>query len=335
MAALDSEQKRKTKYNQWFVESCRQFKDIKAETCLAVLNHLEPNSKAAHDTVIPLLSLRLLLCRCLGVKLSFKISALKRQEDQFMEWALVQYTSLCRPLKGWTGWTPEDVWFGQGLVYSLVKPDCENHFGETIIDFVVLNRTGQTRKIGLPSLTLESLPKWCWVNPDCEKTCQIANADIGDAKFFASLYQGQTIALAESKDCDMNDEEQTKVDLATQKQQMQELSIKYEQASFFEALALPPPPPKSARRQTASSKSGTLPPPKKPKAPPFSKKAMMMTPETLQCGIELADGSRVPSIALTKEMMAIQNAPWQLPSAREIGDIIERSDATEMEALFH
>ena len=62
---------------------------------------------------------------------------------------------------------------------------------------------------------------------------------------------------------------------------------------------------------------------------------MMMTPETLQCGIELADGSRVPSIAVKKEMMAIQNAPWQLPSAREIGDIIERSDATEMEALFH
>ena len=133
VAALDREQKRKNKYNQWFVESCRQFKDIKAEKCLAVLNHLEPNFKAAHDTVIPLLSLRLLLCRCLGVKLSFKIPALKRQEDQFMEWALVQYTSLCRPLKGWTGWTPEDVWFGQGLVYSLVKPDCENHFGETII----------------------------------------------------------------------------------------------------------------------------------------------------------------------------------------------------------
>ena len=245
VAALDSQRKKQVDHG-WFVRSCRQFKDIKGDRCLEIMIHLEPDFQAKHDTNIPLTNLRLMVCRCLGVRLHFRIPRTKRHEEDLLAWAKIQYEIQGCPLKNWPGWSDDCTHFGPQLIYSLVRPKTRSRSGQTKITHVRLNRTGQIAAINLDTLCLENFSEWVWTDPDCEERCKLENFECGDSKWLGKLFKGSTIELSENN----NDEHD---DGAPEMEHDGPAIIEDKSdGTFFEQLRVPLPPKTGCKKSAAA-----------------------------------------------------------------------------------
>ena len=198
VAALDSK-KRKHAEGQWFVASCRQFRDVKEAKVIKIPETIEPDFAAAQETKIPLAHLRIRLARSLGVKLSFRIPAAKRDEESFLAWSAVQYSLQNAPLRGWLPWKRDDCWFGLGLVYSLEKPPMFQGEERIPIRFVRLQRTGEVRELKLDDLYMDNLEDWHWINGDDEELCQLCNNEIGVSRFLGKMFKDTTRVLIDEE----------------------------------------------------------------------------------------------------------------------------------------
>ena len=263
VAALDS-QRKKPLNSGWFVRSCRQYKDIKGDRCLEIMQHIEPDFQLQHDTSIPLMSLRLMLCRCLGVRLSFRIPRTKRHEEDFLAWAKIQYVAQGCPLKNWPGWQDDFTHFGPQLIYSLLRPTIRSRCGQTKITHVKLNRTGQVAAIHLDSLCLDNVSEWIWTDADCEERCKLENFVCGDSKWLGKLFKGSTIQLDEHPDDDNDD------DCPGGEVDPTAVVVDKSEGTFFEQLRVPPPPKKGPNKSAAARAKllSVGPPSKRPRTEP-------------------------------------------------------------------
>lgn len=91
-------------------------------------------------------------------------------------------------LQGLTRWIPEDIYFGKGLLYALLRPEEKKEGGMTLITHVRLARSGETVLLGLKGLYLENITDWTWARPDDEELCKLENSELGDCKWIGKLF---------------------------------------------------------------------------------------------------------------------------------------------------